>query len=108
VALASVRATRETTVHDGGEVLRAVSGTPEAGEHVGDETFDGVSEAAVFPGELPADPQAVLDGAIPPGSFRFPRFRPPPVKPDALGRPGHLPQIRLDRAMQFLIGDRLT
>ena len=39
---------------------------------------------------------------------RDPRFRPPPVKPDALGRPGHLPQIRLDRAMQFLIGDRLT
>lgn len=108
VALASVRATRETTVHDGGEVLRAVSGTPEAGEHVGDEVFDGLSEAAVFPGELPADPQAVLDGAVPPGSFRFPRFRPPPVRPDALGRPGHLPQIRLDRAMQFLIGDRLT
>ena len=108
VALASVRATRETTVHDGGEVLRAVSGTPEAGEHVGDEIFDGLSEAAVFPGELPADPQAVLDGAVPAGSFRFPRFRPPPVKPDALGRAGHLPQIRLDRAMQFLIGDKLT
>ena len=108
VALASVRATRETTVHDGGAVLRTVSGTPEAGERVGDEVFDGTSEAAVYPGELPARPEAVLEGAVPPGSLRFPRFRPPLVKPDARGRPGHLPQIRLDRAMQFLIGDKLT
>lgn len=108
VALASVRATRETTVHDGDEILRAVSGTPEAGERVGDEIFDGLSEAAIFPGELPERPEAVLEGAVPPGSLRFPRFRPPLVKPDALGRPGDLPQIRLDRAMQFLIGDKLT
>ena len=108
VALASVRATRETTVHDGGEVLRAVSGTPEAGEYVGDEVFDGRTDAAIFPGELPARIESVLDGAVEPGSLRFPRFRPPPIKPDALGRPGHLPQIRLDRAMQFLIGDKLS
>ncbi len=77
VALASVRATRETTVHDGGEVLRAVSGTPEAGETIGDDTFDGLAEAAIFPGELPSDAQAVLDGAIPPGSFRFRAFARP-------------------------------
>ncbi|WP_019903030.1 YcjX family protein [Methylobacterium sp. 77] len=108
VALASVRATRETTVHDGGATLRAVSGTPEAGERVGDDVFDGLSEAAVFPGELPSRPEAVLEGAVPPGSLRFPRFRPPLVRPDTHGRPGHLPQIRLDRAMQFLIGDKLT
>lgn len=108
VALASVRATRETTIHDGNEILRAVSGTPEAGEIVGDEVFDGLSEAAIFPGELPARPEAALDGAVPPGSLRFPRFRPPAIKADALGRPGHLPQIRLDRAMQFLIGDKLA
>jgi uncharacterized protein len=50
----------------------------------------------------------VLEGAVEPGSLRFPRFRPPLVRPDGLGRPGHLPQIRLDRAMQFLIGDRLA
>ena len=63
VALASVRATRETTVRDGRETLRAVAGTPEAGERIGDEVFDGATEAAIFPGELPADPKAVLDGA---------------------------------------------
>ncbi|TXN20033.1 YcjX family protein [Methylobacterium sp. WL9] len=108
VALASVRATRETTVHDGDLVLRAVSGTPEAGEQVGDDIFDGSTEAAVFPGELPASAEAVLEGAVPPGSLRFPRFRPPVIKPDPLGRPGDLPMIRLDRAMQFLIGDRLS
>ena len=108
VALASVRATRETTIHDGPEILRAVSGTPEAGEAVGDEVFDGLSEAAIFPGELPQRPESVLEGAVPPGSLRFPRFRPPLVRPDALGRPGDLPQIRLDRAMQFLIGDKLA
>ncbi|MEA1830557.1 YcjX family protein [Methylobacterium durans] len=108
VALASVRATRETIVHEGDATFRAVTGTPEAGEVVGDETFDGFSEAAIFPGELPARPDAVLEGAVEPGSLRFPRFRPPLVRPDGFGRPGHLPQIRLDRAMQFLIGDRLA
>jgi uncharacterized protein len=108
VALASVRATRETTVRDGRETLRAVAGTPERGERIGEEIFDGEAEAAVFPGELPADPQAVLDGAVPPGSLRFPRFRPPKVTSDAVGRSATLPHIRLDRALDFLIGDKLT
>lgn len=108
VALASVRATRETTVREGGQTLRAVAGTPEAGETVGGETFDGETEAAIFPGELPKDPQAVLAGAVPPGSFRFPRFRPPKLAPDAAGRSARLPHIRLDRALEFLLGDRLS
>ena len=108
VALASVRATRETTVREGGEVLRAVAGTPETGERIGDEVFDGETEAAVFPGELPERPEAVLEGAVPPGSLRFPRFRPPRVPVDAAGRPGRLPHIRLDRALEFLLEDRLT
>ncbi len=108
VALASVRATRETSVSEGREVLRAVAGTPEAGERVGEEVFDGEAEAAIFPGELPADPKSVLDGAVEPGSLRFPRFRPPRIGRDAAGRPDALPQIRLDRALDFLIGDRLA
>ena len=108
VALASVRATRETSVREGGTVLRAVAGTPEAGERIGDEVFDGATEAAVFPGELPERAEAVLEGAVPPGSLRFPRFRPPQVALDAAGRPARLPQIRLDRALEFLLSDRLT
>jgi hypothetical protein len=108
VALASVRATRETSVRERGETLKAVAGTPEAGEHIGDDRFDGETEAAVFPGELPERPQAVLEGAVPAGSLRFPRFRPPTIARDAAGRPASLPHIRLDRALEFLIGDRLT
>ncbi len=108
VALASVRATRETSVREGREVLKAVAGTPEAGEIVTDEVFDGETEAAVFPGELPENPEAVFQGAVPPGSLRFPRFRPPKLSVDAAGRTSKLPHIRLDRALEFLIGDKLA
>ena len=38
--------------------------------------------------------------------FRFLRFRPPLLERDTDGEP-MLPHIRLDRALQFLIGDRL-
>jgi predicted YcjX-like family ATPase len=44
------------------------------------------------------------DGA----SVRFVRFRPPRLEHDASGRSLSLPHIRLDRALQFLIGDRLA
>jgi len=107
VALASLRATRETTVRDGLETLRAVAGVPEAGERVGDEVFDGETEAAIFPGELPERPASVFEGAVPPGSFRFPRFRPPLLATDVRGRAARMPHIRLDRAIEFLIGDKL-
>ena len=108
VAIASVRATRETSVRDGRETLKAVAGTPEAGERVGGEIFDGETEAAIFPGELPEQAETVFDGAVSPGSLRFPRFRPPRLAPDSAGRSPKLPQIRLDRALEFLIGDRLA
>ena len=108
VALASGRATREASVEEGRTTLKTVVGTPEAGERIGGEVFDGLEEAAIYPGELPADPAEVLAGAVQPGSLRFPRFRPPLIGPDAAGRPGTLPHIRLDRALEFLIGDRLS
>ena len=108
VAMASVRATRETTVTEGRTTLRAVAGTPEAGEVVDGQVFDGRTEAAIFPGDLPEDPEAVFRGAVEPGSLRFPRFRPPLLQVDAAGRVGALPHIRLDRALDFLIGDRLA
>jgi uncharacterized protein len=108
VALASVRATRETSIREGRATLEAVAGTPEAGEVVDGEVFDGETEAAIFPGELPERPEAVFEGAVTPGSLRFPRFRPPKLKLDAAGRPSRLPHIRLDRALEFLIGDKLA
>lgn len=107
LALASVRATWETTVRDGFDVLKAVSGTPEIGELVDGEHFDGDAEAVIFPGELPEDVAAVLAGGVAPGSLRFPRFRPPVLKA-APSRFATLPHIRLDRALEFLIGDCLT
>jgi len=111
VALASVRATREASVRQGRETLPCIIGTPLAGEKSANEVFDGQAEIAVFPGELPADPDAVFseggfaglesggDGV----DYRFIRFRPPPVEPGK-----GLPHIRLDRALEFLIGDRLA
>jgi predicted YcjX-like family ATPase len=108
IALAAIRATREAEIRHEGETLEAIIGVPEKGEKIGGQMFDGVAEAAVFPGELPADPMAIFRGdaiALPEADndWRFVRFRPP------LTPPGQAPpQIRLDRALQFLIGDRLA
>jgi predicted YcjX-like family ATPase len=107
MALAAVRATREVRIKQGREELPAIAGVPEAGESVDGEVFDGLSEAAIFPGELPERPEAVFDPATS-WQIRAPRFRPPLVAPDAGGRVRPPPQIRLDRALEFLIGDRLA
>lgn len=112
VALAAVRATREANVGRGGAMLPAVIGMPLKGERIGDESFDGETEVAIFPGQLPEDPDAVFAGnwwVTDPreAEYRFVRFRPPIVARDAAGMPLPLPHIRLDRALQFLLGDRL-
>jgi predicted YcjX-like family ATPase len=116
--MAAVRATREAAVQHGRkktgdrEALDAIIGTPLAGEEIAGETFDGTSEVAIFPGELPVDPRAAFRGdtlAIAPGEadYRFVRFRPPIVELGRDGLPLPLPQIRLDRALEFLIGDKV-
>jgi uncharacterized protein len=116
VALAAVRATSEAMVARGREKLPPILGTPAPGEIVGGETFDGNTEVATFPGDLPADTEALFQGngafrglasaAADNSDFRFLRFRPPLLERDGGGEPA-LPHIRLDRALQFLIGDRL-
>jgi hypothetical protein len=108
IALSAVRATREAELRHAGEVLPAIVGVPEKGERLDGQVFDGVAEAAVFPGQLPEDPQAAFAGealAQPEADadWRFLRFRPPATAP---GAPP--PHIRLDRALQFLLGDRLA
>ena len=116
VALAAVRATREAMVARGREKLPSILGTPAENEMAGGEALDGATEVATFPGDLPADPEALFagDGAFRGLSsattdktdFRFLRFRPPQLESlDAEGP--MLPHIRLDRALQFLIGDKL-
>ncbi len=115
VALAAVRATREATVARGRDKLPSILGTPSPGESANGEIFDGETEVATFPGDLPADPETLFSGEAFRGlssthadksDFRFLRFRPPRLEQDGGGKPA-LPHIRLDRALQFLIGDRL-
>ena len=117
IALAAVRATREAQVRRGGEELPSIIGTPAKGETAGGHVFDERRDAAIFPGDLPADPEAVfqneggtyrglITGTPEEADYRFLRFRPPHLELTDDGIPA-LPQIRLDRALQFLIGDRL-
>jgi predicted YcjX-like family ATPase len=126
IALAAVRATREAEVRRGGATLPCILGVPASGGRDGNcdrkgpggNMFDGTTEIAVFPGELPDDPDDVFaPGAVPfrgltaagaeEADFGFVRFRPPPLETTGDAAPA-LPHIRLDRALQFLIGDRLT
>ena len=98
-ALSAIRSTREATVKVKGEDLPCIAGIPQDGESIGETKFDGKAEAAIFPGDLPFDPQAALDGSLE-GKLKFVRFRPPLLSGDTF------PHIRLDRALEFLIGDR--
>jgi predicted YcjX-like family ATPase len=115
LALAAVRATREGTVKQGRDTLPVIIGTPLKGETIGREKFDGETETAIFPGDLPDRPGAAFErpgnstkaGAHDP-LIRFVRFRPPRLERTADGIALSLPHIRLDRALQFLIGDRLA
>ena len=108
MALAALRATREAEARSGWQRLPCIVGVPLPGERLGRQVFDGTTEAAVFPGDLPEDPAALKSNA-PPSAVHFPRFRPPRLKLEALtdGTPA-LPHIRLDRAMEFLLGDWLA
>ncbi|RUW87297.1 YcjX family protein, partial [Mesorhizobium sp. M8A.F.Ca.ET.059.01.1.1] len=115
VAMAAVRATREGTVKQGRETLPVIIGTPIAGEKINGETFDGKTETAIFPGDLPEKIDAVFDLSGPDHrqdstdpAIRFVRFRPPKLERTAEGVTLSLPHIRLDRALQFLIGDHLA
>ena len=106
LAMAAVRATREGTVTQGKDTLPVIIGTPLKDETIDGETFDGETETAIFPGDLPASPDAILK---PNGSqIRFVRFRPPKLERTAEGVTLSLPHIRLDRALQYLLGDRLA
>jgi predicted YcjX-like family ATPase len=106
LALAAVRATREGQISEGGAELDVIIGTPMVGESLDGTTYDGNSEIALFPGDLPPDPQTLLDSNRP-AALRFLRFAPPrKLERDAGGDP-LLPHIRLDRALEYLIGDWL-
>lgn len=99
MSIASLRATVEEMQSFEGEDLPCVRGT----------RFDG-TQAAFYPGELPQDPAHLLaparkgDKKWLDGDYSTMRFLPAPMTL----KPGEgPPHIRLDRAAQFLIGDRL-
>jgi uncharacterized protein len=108
-ALAALRATREAEARVDGELLPCIVGMPMPGERVGGKTFDGREEAAVFPGDLPEDPNAALSPQAAPAGLQFVRFRPPRVLPPGTdGEAPPLPHVRLDRALEFLLADWLA
>lgn len=100
ISIASLRATvEEMRAHQGSE-LACVRGT----------LLDSGKQAAFYPGELPVDPTHLLgparDGAEKwlDQDYQIMRFAPAKLSL----KPGEgPPHIRLDRAAQFLIGDRL-
>jgi predicted YcjX-like family ATPase len=110
-ALASVRATREGQARQGNETLPCIVGTPLKGDRIGARSFDGDEELAIFPGDLPENaslalsPEWLRSGQAP---AHFVRFRPPKQAPREFGRAASLPHIRLDRILNFLIGDKFS
>ena len=86
-----------------GQLLRRV--VVQVGQR--DLEFDGKTEAAVFPGDLPANPRDALRPNAAPAGLQFVRFRPPLAELGTDGLPLPLPHIRLDRALEFLMGDKV-
>ncbi len=109
MALAALRATREAEARSGRQMLPIIVGTPLPGERVGGKVFDGRTEAGVFPGDLPQDVTTLRGpGAGGTQLVEFPRFRPPRLSLEMpSGEAPPFPHIRLDRAIEFLIGDLL-
>lgn len=100
MSIASLRATVEVTVNHEGVPLDCVQGV----------LLDTGKVAAMHAGDLPIDPAHMLtpasrgDADWLDGDFDIMRFAPPVLT----RKPGDgLPHIRLDKAAQFLIGDRL-
>jgi predicted YcjX-like family ATPase len=100
LSLASLRTTTEEMRAHQGQELPCVRGT----------LLEGGRQAAFYPGALPEDPGKLLTPARQgaenwlEGDYQSMAFAPAPLSL----RPGDgLPHIRLDRAAEFLIGDRL-
>lgn len=113
VALAALRSTTEAISKDGDEELPVIVGTPMTNEVIGDEKFDGNTQTAIFPGDLPENPDALFDTnegdtAARQSDLSFVRFRPPVIKTDNSGITLKIPHIRLDKALQFLLADQLV
>ncbi len=107
LALAAVRATHEVEAREAGEALACIAGTPLPGEKLDGQLFNGREEIALFPGDLPSAVNGRITVPEDGVGVRFLRFRPPVPRATGFGSDPVLPHIRLDRAIEFLIGDRL-
>jgi hypothetical protein len=100
LSIASLRATVEQSVRRGGHEIDVVRG----------RRADTGEDAALYPGQLPDNPADILNPARTgaadwsDAAYRVTRFAPPRL--DLVPGSG-LPHIRLDRAAEYLIGDRL-
>ena len=109
LAISAVRATREAEMKERGETFPVILGVPLPGEMLDGRVFDGKTEVGVFPGDLPRDPAGAFStGAVRAGEHAFVRFRPPRLTTQPGTTGPVLPHIRLDKAIEFLIGDKLT
>ena len=113
-AIAALRCTEDVTRRgsDSKDILQCVRGNPLPGQLLDGQALATDRALTVFPGDLPSDPLDAFDADIfAPGSLSFVRFRPTLEARSAAG--GEMtvatwPHIHLERAIQFLIGDRLT
>jgi len=100
ISMAALRTTTEEQLKHQGEMLDCVRG----------KLLDGGKTAAFYPGDLPEDPARLLNPARKgeakwlDADYQVMRFAPAEVSL----KPGEgPPHIRLDKAVEFLIGDRL-
>jgi predicted YcjX-like family ATPase len=104
LAIAAIRATSEGTIREAGETLPTLIGTPSAGEQLDGVTYDGNTEIALFPGDLPERPDSLFENGQP-VALNFLRFTPPQRLETNADGEVVLPHIRFDRALDYLIGD---
>jgi hypothetical protein len=110
VALAAVRATREMEARDMGRTMPCIAGIPLPGQMLDGRMLEAGKEVALFPGDLPELSELSESGAakaIEGAKIEFLRFQPPFMPAEGFGSAPVLPHIRLDRALQFLLGDKL-
>ena len=107
IAMAGIRATREGTISEGGETLPTIIGTPMKGEKLDGASYDGKTEIALFPGDLPERPDSLFEDGTP-VALNFLRFTPPQKLDRNANGDVVLPHIRFDRVLDYLLGDWLA
>jgi uncharacterized protein len=90
MALASVKCTQAAEANYQGRKIPCIKGVPMSGQQA----------VALFPGEVPIEMPIAEDWSK--DRFQFMEFKPPRLA----NVHGGLPHIRLDRALEFLLGDK--